>query len=375
MKKILNNIKNFFKTDVKIINSYFLAVTILVILVSVGFTSYALFSYAKISNNLIELTVGKQIKLISKICAGENFGTCMVENSKYSGIGESAYNMARFYGNTVDNNYVTLGNDTTKYRIIGVVTSNDTQIGTTTGMIKVIKADKWINAMWNAVNLSSSLNPSSISNYSKTWEYTSLASALNNNSTSKVNVGNMEFGEKFVSNTVTPYYYEYINKKGLTNYVVKNIKYDCYISTSKSNEYPSDYPPSATTYTACNSYKTIGMLDARDAFCSSGSSCDKAGWLGSEDENITAALGYDYNPRTYSNGSVSSCGNDCKGFYLQRWGKLTSIYDYFRGYSGTDYGNQLEFYAGMVRPSFYLVTTLKVTGGDGTINNPYTLSL
>ena len=35
MKKILNNIKNFFKTDVKIINSYFLAVTILVILVSV----------------------------------------------------------------------------------------------------------------------------------------------------------------------------------------------------------------------------------------------------------------------------------------------------------------------------------------------------
>ena len=133
--------------------------------------------------------------------------------------------------------------------------------------------------------------------------------------------------------------------------------------------------PSATTYTACNSYKTIGMLDARDAFCSSGSSCNKAGWLGSEDENITAALGYDYSPRTYSNGSVSSCGNDCKMFNLGRWGKLTSTYDYFRGYSGTTYGNRVELYAGMVRPSFYLVSTLKVTGGDGTINNPYTLSL
>ena len=82
MIKKLNKIKNFFKSDVKIINSNFLADTILVILVSVGFTSYALFSYAKISNNLIELTVGKQIKLISKICAGENFGTCIVENSK-----------------------------------------------------------------------------------------------------------------------------------------------------------------------------------------------------------------------------------------------------------------------------------------------------
>ena len=117
------------------------------------------------------------------------------------------------------------------------------------------------------------------------------------------------------------------------------------------------------------------MLDARDAFCSSGSSCNKAGWLGSEDENITAALGYDYSPRTYSNGSVSSCGNDCKMFNLGRWGKLTSAYDYFRGYSGTTYGNRVELYAGMVRPSFYLVSTLKVTGGDGTINNPYTLSL
>ena len=59
MKNILNNLKKFFKTDIKVINSYFLAVTILVILVSVGLTSYALFSYAKISNNVIEGKVGK----------------------------------------------------------------------------------------------------------------------------------------------------------------------------------------------------------------------------------------------------------------------------------------------------------------------------
>lgn len=55
MKNVLNNLKKFFKTDIKVINSYFLAVTILVILVSVGLTSYALFSYAKISNNVIEI--------------------------------------------------------------------------------------------------------------------------------------------------------------------------------------------------------------------------------------------------------------------------------------------------------------------------------
>ena len=59
MKNVLNNLKKFFKTDIKVINSYFLAVTILVILVSVGLTSYALFSYTKISNNVIEIKVGK----------------------------------------------------------------------------------------------------------------------------------------------------------------------------------------------------------------------------------------------------------------------------------------------------------------------------
>ena len=59
MKNVLNNLKKFFKTDIKVINSYFLAITILVILVSVGLTSYALFSYAKISNNVIEGKVGK----------------------------------------------------------------------------------------------------------------------------------------------------------------------------------------------------------------------------------------------------------------------------------------------------------------------------
>ena len=49
----------FLKTDVKIINSYFLIAIILIILISVGYSSYALFSFTKTSSNIIELTVGK----------------------------------------------------------------------------------------------------------------------------------------------------------------------------------------------------------------------------------------------------------------------------------------------------------------------------
>ena len=55
MKKIIS----FFKTDVKIINSYFLLAVILIILISIGYSSYALFSFTKTSGNVIEGKVGK----------------------------------------------------------------------------------------------------------------------------------------------------------------------------------------------------------------------------------------------------------------------------------------------------------------------------
>ncbi len=55
MKRIIS----FLKTDVKIINSYFLLAVIFIILISVGYSSYALFSFTKTSTNIIEATVGK----------------------------------------------------------------------------------------------------------------------------------------------------------------------------------------------------------------------------------------------------------------------------------------------------------------------------
>ena len=55
MKKIIS----FLKTDIKIINSYFLFTIVLIILVCIGYSSYALFSFTKTSNNVIEATVGE----------------------------------------------------------------------------------------------------------------------------------------------------------------------------------------------------------------------------------------------------------------------------------------------------------------------------
>ena len=55
MKRIIS----FLKTDVKIINSYFLLAVIFIILISIGYSSYTLFSFTKTSNNVIEATVGE----------------------------------------------------------------------------------------------------------------------------------------------------------------------------------------------------------------------------------------------------------------------------------------------------------------------------
>jgi len=55
----VKRIISFLKTDVKIINSYFLLAVIFIILISIGYSSYALFSFTKTSTNIIEATVGK----------------------------------------------------------------------------------------------------------------------------------------------------------------------------------------------------------------------------------------------------------------------------------------------------------------------------
>ena len=55
MKRIIS----FLKTDVKIINSYFLLAVIFIILISIGYSSYALFSFTKTSSNVIEGKVGE----------------------------------------------------------------------------------------------------------------------------------------------------------------------------------------------------------------------------------------------------------------------------------------------------------------------------
>ena len=56
----MKNFIKFLKTEIKIINSYFLLAVIFIILISIGYSSYALFSFTKTSTNIIKTIVNKK---------------------------------------------------------------------------------------------------------------------------------------------------------------------------------------------------------------------------------------------------------------------------------------------------------------------------
>ncbi len=107
MKKIIN----FLNTDIKIINSYFLFAIILIILVCIGYSSYALFSFTKTSTNVIEGTVGELKK------SGIDTLIKLTDNKNDSGL----YTITHAADNTLQ-----IGNDKdiTEYRYRGASPKN-----------------------------------------------------------------------------------------------------------------------------------------------------------------------------------------------------------------------------------------------------------
>ena len=120
----------FLKTDVKIINSYFLIILILLILICVGYSSYALFSISKTSNNIIELEVGEMTKLATEkvISQTDNLNESGLYTIVHSAdstlqIGATESITEYRYRGASPKNYVTFNNET--WRIIGIFPTED----------------------------------------------------------------------------------------------------------------------------------------------------------------------------------------------------------------------------------------------------------
>ena len=166
---------NFLKTDIKIINSYFLLLIILIILVCIGYSSYALFSFSKTSTNIIEGTVGEikksgadtLIKLTdNKDDSGLYTITHEADSTLQIGTNESITEYR--YRGASPKNYVTFNNEV--WRIIGIFPVDD-GTGKIESRIKIVRNDSAFSQYWDQVrsnNWTNSWLRSYLNNYSGT---------------------------------------------------------------------------------------------------------------------------------------------------------------------------------------------------------------
>ena len=348
MKKIIS----FFKTDIKIINSYFLFAIILIILVCVGYSSYALFSFTKTSTNVIEGTVGELKKsgtdtLIKLTNNQNNSGlyTITHEADTTLQIGTNESITEYRYRGASPKNYVTFINEV--WRIIGVFPTDD-GTGKIENRIKLVRnesigtyfadSNNSVEIAWPETNMNNNLNGTYLS---------SLTSETQN-----------MIGK-------TKYYlcgydgYKYQN--GLIQTPVDMYSYERKTKNTKSNEFYYGSNP--------NSFiGKIGVMYASD--------------YGYASSNCETKKLYDENSSNYY---IRAC-NDTNWLYNIKNAEWLLDQNPDRGlgvnFYYTNQNGYIENFGGMfpthnfhVRPVLYLKSNIKISVGDGTSSNPYTLGL
>ena len=333
----------FLKTDIKIINSYFLIILVLLILVCVGYSSYALFSFSKTSPNTIELEVGEMTKLATEkvISQTDNLNDSGLYTIVHSAdstlqIGATESITEYRYRGASPKNYVTFNNET--WRIIGIFPTEDGN-GNIENRIKLIRNESIGTYNWNTTRVSST---SSYNNWTGATLNTYLNGDYYNTLTSEAQsmIGSSKYylgGYNDISQT----------SQGMYSYERK-ISGSSYYYGSNPNSwvgklglmYVSDYG-----YASAN-------CETKALYSSSGSSndlraCNDTNWL--------------YNIKT----SEWLLPQDSSYSYLA----FNVRSDGYVGYRSVD---SLQF---AVRPVLYLTSAVQIAGGNGTSSSPYTLGL
>ena len=336
MKKIIS----FLKTDIKIINSYFLFTIVLIILVCVGYSSYALFSFTKTSTNVIEATVGEisttgADTLIKLTDNKDNSGLYTITHPKDTTlqIGNDKDITEYRYRGASPKNYVTFNNEV--WRIIGVFPTED-GTGKIENRIKLIKDQSIGNKYWNKTQVAST---SSYNNWTgatlKTELNTTYLTGLTRTSQSMIGDAKYYLGGYKTSVIQKDVMYQYERK-------IKNTTSNEFYYGTNPNSwvgklalmYASDYGYSASN--ECT--QTLNYYN--------NTICKNNTWLYNS--------AYEWTLPQDSRNILSALNVNLDGFV-----------------SSTEvYGSQLA-----VRPVLYLISSVKITGGSGTSSNPYTLSL
>ena len=358
MKRIIS----FLKTDIKIINSYFLFAIILIILVCIGYSSYALFSFTKTSNNIIEGTVGELSKsgtdtLIKLTNNKDNSGLYTITHPKDTTlqIGNDKDITEYRYRGASPKNYVTFNNEV--WRIIGIFPTDD-GTGNIENRIKLIRNESIGSYAWNSndekpsnawVRRYNTGNDATLNVYLNN----TYINTLTNNSKNMISDVKYYLGGHVWGN--------YKNAQDMYSYERKISGSNFYTSGFKTNwlgkialMYASDYG-----YASSNCETNIFVETASDGFPSSTSTkdirvCNDTNWL--YNIKINEWL-LDHSPR--SDDSTYSIYL----FYIVGYGYIDCRYSTYAW-------SKLN-----VRPTLYLKSNIKITGGNGTSSDPYTLGI
>ena len=342
MKRIIS----FLKTDVKIINSYFLFAIILIILVCIGYSSYALFSFTKTSTNVIEATVGELKK------SGADTLIKLTDNTNDSGlytithtadstlqIGATKDITEYRYRGASPKNYVTFNNET--WRILGVFPTDD-GTGNIENRIRIIRNESIGNKYWDTSDSNNWARPSTLNTELNTTYLNSLTSEAQNM------IGNTKYylGGKNVT---------YNN--GYADTPLQFYSYERKIQNTTSNEFYNGTNPNSWV-------GKLGLMYVSDYGYASSNCENKKIW---DDSNS-------------SSNDIRACNTTnwlFKGnseWTLPQGASISfSAFYVFSGGYVSDLSVSLGQFA--ARPVLYLISSVQITGGNGTSSSPYTLGL
>ena len=312
-------------------------------------------------------------------CKENTVGVCPT-NSYINDDGYTRYHDYRYRG-AEPNNYVWFNND--MYQIIGAFDDNSHGV-TEEYLVKLIPANVLMYTSWGVYN--SDKTSGTYSNYQNDWTGTDTGVKAN------LNVLLNEFF--YPKNNVSSVYgncadwtYYSINTKYRTNDCTDIIGYG--INSTYRN-----YIEDTTWY--LYGYSGNGLSKQNFYLCERGlySNC-KSGNSGVYDKSTTAKVGLMY-VSDYLYASAYFVDTDTtsvsSSYGIQNWiyqgtEWLITPYSYgksaFRvdNTSSVSYHDMVDAETGHgnlglgVRPTFYLKSTVYVTGGDGSFDNPYTISM
>ena len=343
MKKIIS----FLKTDIKIINSYFLFTTILIILVCIGYSSYALFSFTKTSNNVIEGTVGELKKsgtdtLIKLTNNKDNSGLYTITHPKDTTlqIGNNKDIIEYRYRGANPKNYVNFNNET--WRIIGIFPTDD-GTGKIENRIKLIDSNYSLGYhYWNSKKIEST-------NSYNNWTGAELKTNVNNYTNKPINNGaQLMVGE-------AKYYLGGYSSADITK---ENMySYERKIKNTKSNEFYYGTNPNSWVGKLAVMYVSDYAYAASDA-CNQplrsyfNSVCTSNNWLYSTAKESEWLLNQGSSAQSYA---YSIFNNEIRYY--------------------TNTGNASDSTVLKYRKVLYLKSDVEIVGGDGTSANPFKLSI